>query len=314
MAAADTEGILRADQELIASLLAREPEEGSESLAFALADISDSSAWAVVEDDRLTALAGWRPLPWDSDVLQFSCGRIDFMWARGDYLERRRRLGKLFKRCTTEAQEQDVCLFSLRLDGKDLAAMHAAEDAGFRVIESYLTFARDIDHIPESDKRVRLANPSEAEVVAEIAYRAFRYNRFLADPLIPEERARHSRRDWVRNAFAGRAEAIYVAEESGNVAGFLLLRSVQNPDREQIGLIDLIAVAPEYPGRGLGSALALQALHHYQGTLPVVEVGTQAKNAAAINLYTKLGFRLVRSEFTLHWHANYAKRLEGTNG
>ena len=314
MSLANSHRVLRVNEELIASLLAQEPEEGSESLVFALASISDSSAWAVVGDDRLTALAGWRSLPWDSEVLQFPCGRIGPMWARGGYLERRRRLGKLFDRCTTEAQEQDVCFFSLRLNGTDLAALHAAEDAGFRVIESYLTFARDIDHIPESDKLVRLANPSEAEVVAEIAYRAFHYNRFLADPLIPEERARHSRRDWVRNAFAGRAEAIYVAEEKGNVAGFLLLRSVKNPDGEKVGLIDLIAVAPEYPGRGLGSALALQSLHHYQGKSPVVEVGTQAKNAAAVNLYTKLGFRLVRSEFTLHWHANYTQRLEGANG
>ena len=48
--------------------------------------------------------------------------------------------------------------------------------------------------------------------VAAIAYRAFESFRLRVDPQIPEARARHSRREWVRNGFKGRAEAIYVAE------------------------------------------------------------------------------------------------------
>lgn len=314
MASRSMERVLRVDEQLAVSLLAGESEGSNESLTLALANISDSFAWAIVEDNRLMALTGWWPLAWDSDVLQFPCGRIVFMWSSGDYLERRRRLTKVLNRCMTEAQDQGISFLSLRLDHTDLGAMHAAEDAGFRVVESYVTFARETGQIPKGREHVRMADPSEVEVVAEIAYRAFHHNRFLADPLIPKERACHSRREWIRNAFAGRAEAIYVVEEESNVAGFLLLRSVSNPSGKRVGLIDLIAVAPEYAGRELGSALVLQSLHHYQGKLPLVEVGTQAKNAAAINLYTKLGFRLVRSEFTLHWHTKYIQCLGSTDG
>lgn len=257
---------------------------------------------AVSEDDQVVARAKWHDLPWDSQILGFPCGRISSVWAKGNYIEAGRRLRYLFKRCVTEAQEKGVLLLSLRLDGTNLASLHAAEKVGFRIIESYLTFARNTYQSPDSDKRVRLSVPSEVEIVSEIAYDTFRHNRFLVDPLIPEERARNSRRDWVRNAFAGRAEAIYVAEVEGNIAGFILLRSVENPNGQRVGLVDLIGVAAPYRGCGLGSALVLQAIRHYHGKLPAVEVGTQVTNVAAVNLYTRLGFRLVRSEFTLHWH------------
>lgn len=294
--------VLRADKKLITSFLARGRETDSKSRALALARVSDSSVWVIVENSSLAALAAWRRLPWDSDVLQIACGRAECIWAEGDYLEQRHRLAKLINHCVTEAQEQGVCLLSLRLDGTELASLHAAEKVGFRVIESYLTFARNTYQSPDSDKRVRLSVPSEVEIVSEIAYDTFRHNRFLVDPLIPEERARHSRRDWVRNAFAGRAEAIYVAEVEGNIAGFILLRSVENANGQKVGLVDLIGIAAQYRGCGLGSALVLQSLYHYHGKLPAVEVGTQVTNVAAVNLYTRLGFRLVRSEFTLHWH------------
>ena len=135
-----------------------------------------------------------------------------------------------------------------------------------------------------------------------LAVRSLQSYRFLVDPLIPQARARHSRREWVRNAFAGRAEAIYVAESSGSVAGFVLLKSKDRPTGERIGVIDLIAVDPKYEGLGIGKGLVTQAIRHYHGTASAVEVGTQGKNTRAIGLYTRMEFFLVGSELSLHKH------------
>ena len=146
------------------------------------------------------------------------------------------------------------------------------------------------------------------ETVASIAYRTFQSFRLRVDPQIPESRARHSRREWVRNGFKGRAEAIYVAESENHLVGFALLRS--KAGTEKIGEIELIAVDPAFHGRGIGKVLVAKAIRHYQGKTSEIQVGTQAKNLRAIGLYTRMGFSVVRSELSFHRHSDGALTLE----
>jgi ribosomal protein S18 acetylase RimI-like enzyme len=201
-----------------------------------------------------------------------------------------------------DCEKQGVRFLSMRLPEGDQTALHAAESVGFKVVESYLTFTRPMEDLPPVDARVRLAHPDEMEPVAELAGRAFRYNRFMSDSLIPDRLARNSRSEWVRNSFKGRAEAIYVAEDGGRLAGFLLLRSKVDGQGTKAGVIDLIAVDSDHAGKGLGMALVSAAVHYYNHQADYLEVGTQAKNIPAINLYIKSGFRIAKSEFTLHHH------------
>jgi dTDP-4-amino-4,6-dideoxy-D-galactose acyltransferase len=126
----------------------------------------------------------------------------------------------------------------------------------------------------------------------------------MSDSLIPDNLARHSRSEWVRNSFKGRAEAIYVAEEDGQLSGFLLLKSKMDPNGNKAGVIDLIAVDSEYSGKGIGMGLVSASIQHYSQAADYIEVGTQAKNIPAVNLYIKSGFRIAKSEFTLHHHLN----------
>ena len=269
--------------------------------------------------DRLQALAGWRFLPWDSQVLGCPSGSVGGLWAEGCYVEQRHRLETVLNACIADAEDHGVQFLSVRLPEGAIAALHAVEAVGFRIIESFLTFGRKTDgEIPfngGSDFHVRLAQPvensrngDEMETVASIAYRAFHSFRLRVDPQIPESRARHSRREWVRNGFKGRAEAIYVAEsanglrsESPKPVGFALLRSKSGP--EKIGEIELIAVDPAFHGRGIGKALVAEAIRHYQGKTSEIQVGTQAKNLQAIGLYTRMGFSVVRSELSFHRHS-----------
>jgi ribosomal protein S18 acetylase RimI-like enzyme len=142
------------------------------------------------------------------------------------------------------------------------------------------------------------------ETVADLAFRTFQFFRLFADPRIPEERARHTRQEWVRNGFKGRADAMYVAESSNRLAGFALLQLKIGANGEKVGVIELIAVAAEFSGRGIGKALVAQSIRHYQGKASEIEVGTQGKNTRAVGLYIRMGFRLVRSEFSLHRHTD----------
>ena len=246
----------------------------------------------------------WRFLPWDSQILGCPSGSVGGLWAEGCYAEQRHRLETVLNACIADAEDHGVRFLSVRLPEDAIAALHAVEAVGFRIIESFLTFGRktagEIPFNGGSDFHVRLALPDEMETVTSIAHRAFESFRLRVDPQIPESRARHSRREWVRNGFKGRAEAIYVSESENRIVGFALLRS--KAGTEKTGEIELIAVDPAFHGRGLGKALVAEAIRHYQGKTSEIHVGTQAKNLRAIGLYTRMGFSVIRSELSLHRH------------
>ena len=259
---------LKAQPEEMVQLASREcieafATQGSEGLHSALeyANDPDTRTWSMRRPNRLQGLVGWRVLPWDSQVLGFPSGSVGGLWAEGCYAEQCHRLETVLKACIADAEDHDVHFLSVRLPEEALAALHAVEAMDFRIIESFLTFGRktagEIRFVRSetrddgSDFHVRLAQSDEMETVAAIAYRAFESFRLWVDPQIPESRARHSRREWVRNGFKGRAEAIYVAESDNRIVGFALLRS--KVDIEKIGEIELIAVDPAFQGRGKGT-------------------------------------------------------------
>ena len=313
---------LKAQPKEMAQLASREwieasATQDSEELHSALnyANAPNTRAWSILRLDRLQASASWRFLPWDSQVLGCPSGSVGGLWAEGCYAEQRHRLETVLNACIADAEDHGVKFLSVRLPEGALAALHAVEAVGFRVIESFLTFGRktdgEISFNGRSDCHVRLAQPDEMETVAAIAYRAFESFRLRVDPQIPESRARHSRREWVRNGFKGRAEAIYVAESGHHLVGFALLRSkvsrrLSERSTEKIGEIELIAVDPAFHGRGIGKALVAEAIRHYQGKISKIQVGTQAKNLRAIGLYTRMGFSIIRSELSFHRHSDGA--------
>lgn len=290
-----------ANRDLLESLATSAFEELSSSMTFALE--ATSRTWLMLRDSQLQAMSSWRPLPWDSEVLQYPSGCVGGLWAEGEYAEQCNRLETVLQACTKDAEQHNILFLSLRLSEESLSALHAAETVGFRIIESYLTFRRTTEDVPPQSSCVYLSCSDEAETVANLAFQALQFYRFFIDPLIPKEFARHSRREWVRNAFKGRADAIYVAKVENCLAGFIILKSKVQSSGKKIGVIDLIAVAPEYTGRGIGSALIAQAIQHYHGKVSAVEVGTQGKNIQAIRLYNRMGFQMVRSEFSLHRHS-----------
>ncbi len=293
-----------ASRECLKAFAAQDSEVLKSALDYAV--VPNTRTWWMRRENRLQALAGWRSLPWDSQVLDRPSGSVGGLWAEGDYTEQCCRLESVLNACLADAEEHGVRFLSVRLAEDALAALHAVEAVGFRIIESFLTFGRktagEIPFDGGSDFHVRLAQPEEVETVAAIAYRAFQSFRLWVDPQIPESHARHSRREWVRNGFKGRAEAIYVAESEEHLVGFALLRS--KVGTEKVGEIELIAVDPAFHDRGIGKALVAEAIRHYQGRASEIQVGTQAKNLQAIGLYTRMGFSVIRSELSFHRHSD----------
>lgn len=187
-----------------------------------------------------------------------------------------------------------------KLDVSAVAHLSMLTDAGFRVVDTALTFDGAISGA--SGSHVRFARPEDRAQVSRIAGSAFRHSRFHLDPLVPAGVADAIKSSWAANYFDGRrGDGMVVAERDGKVAGFLqLLRAPQ----ERL-VIDLIGVDPALQGRGLGREMILHAAHHGigDGRIPsTITVGTQAANIPSVRLYESLGLRLRSAQYVVHHH------------
>lgn len=175
--------------------------------------------------------------------------------------------------------------------------LEALVRAGYALIETAVTLERDIDRTSSSNRNVRFAVADDESEVRRIAEAAFRYSRFHMDPLIPRHIANRIKADWAGSFFArGRGTHMVVAGDGDQTAGFLLL--IHRGDEL---IIDLVGVAPGSQGRGLGREMLDFGAAEIDGPHRYV-VGTQLHNVQSLAYYTGYGFRVVRSNHTLHRH------------
>ena len=197
-----------------------------------------------------------------------------------------------------EAQAHYAKLVTARVPRSDSGATDVLQRAGFRQIETLITFERALDDtVPlEENRSVRLAEPADFAACIGIGRSAFHTDRFHADDRIPKQAADALKARWVANSLAGRADASFVALAGGRPVGFNLCLK-----RNSVAVIDLIAVARAQRGQGFGAALVAESLAHYGKSARAMQVGTQASNAASIALYRRLGFVPIAEAATFHW-------------
>jgi len=169
--------------------------------------------------------------------------------------------------------------------------------AGFALVETLVTLECPAPEQAIYPATVRAGGAEEVAECAAIAREAFVFDRYHADRRIAGRIASDIKENWVRNAFAGRADRCFVAEDEGRVAGFLLTLK-----RDDALVIDLVAVGSGFRGRGVGRALveAAKARSHEVGAARV-RVGTQAANHVSLGLYDAAGFVRRSEMLTFHW-------------
>lgn len=134
-----------------------------------------------------------------------------------------------------------------------------------------------------------LVTANEKEQVIAIAKDAFLSSRLFQDERIPYTVASQIKADWVANFFSGqRGDSLIVARINKVVVGFMLLVNQTT--------IDLIAVAPDYYKKSIGSSMIAFANHQ----LGLLKAGTQLNNQASLRMYEKCGFYLRHAQFVLH--------------
>lgn len=191
---------------------------------------------------------------------------------------------------------------------ESVAQATALANAGFRNVDVNVVFEREPARQPSSDGEILVRDFQLADQTAtlEIAHTAFVYSRFHLDPFIPNELANRIKREWVANYIRKqRGERLLVAEVDGEIAGFLAL--LETPDHTCA--IDLIGVANNMQGRGVGRSMVQYHVHEAVGKYPRLMVGTQIANIPSMRLYENCSYHILSAAYVYHAHVKEGRIL-----
>lgn len=190
--------------------------------------------------------------------------------------------------------------FSVKVPTADVVMAQEFEDQGFRIVDTAVTLVRPAMQNAVSVARdVHEAREEDFSALVDIAESAF-CSRFHLDPQIAPATASAIKRAWIGSYFTrDRGDRLFVHKDRGQPGGFL--GSMLGAWKGQTAwIIDLIAVAPYAQGQCVGTRLVGAHLGYFPALCSLV--GTQASNVASLALYSKMGFRIAKTEFVLHAH------------
>jgi GNAT superfamily N-acetyltransferase len=207
------------------------------------------------------------------------------------------------------ARSQDVAMLTARLDTAHLGRVHELESAGFRLMDTLVYFSCRLqnDDVPVAHPggvTIRLAEPSDAPAVMQVAREAFRdyIGHFHSDPRLDSAAADDVYVEWAQTSIERSSmdtPALVVCKD-GEIAGFLTLRLNDAREAE----IVLNGVHPRHQRGGVYGLLVSQAKRLAQslGRSEVI-VSTQVNNVGAQRVWVRDGFAPQRSLYTLHkWY------------
>jgi ribosomal protein S18 acetylase RimI-like enzyme len=228
-------------------------------------------------------------LPWDSEFFGFEVGRVA---AAADLAA-----------VASDADADGIrCLYFL-CPAEDDGGLAAALELGFRPYDVRIELARALDVAPTAPPGIREASEADGPTLDAIARGRLRGTRFWNDPHFDRGRVADLYSAWLRRGLttSPRRRTLTVDGSAGFVTcGFDLDR--------RAGTIELIAVAENAAGQGLGASLLAAADAAFAAAgCEVAEVVTQARNIAAQRLYQAAGYRTREAGTWLHrWHPSEA--------
>ena len=176
--------------------------------------------------------------------------------------------------------------------GAELHHTDLAATLGLRPPRSLFQMRRSLPLDTSTDLVTRPFRPGEDDAAwLEVNNRAFEWH--------PEQGG------WTPEVLAGRLaepwfdpEGFLLHEEEGRLAGFCWTKVHPAGDGDPaLGEIYVIAVDPDFVGRGLGRALTVAGLQHLAGEgLEVGMLYVESDNTPAVKLYEDLGFHVHRTD------------------
>lgn len=149
------------------------------------------------------------------------------------------------------------------------------------------SFTAVADNFPENGQIIRIAENS------------IKFSRFLNDPYLPMQKAKHIYADITKNAFRKDGRFFVTVNGMEAISGFLLFSIDQ---AILSSTIELIAIDQNFTGKGIGRSL-IRAMEHYVAKMGVktIRVGTQLNNITALKFYRSCGFSYLECNSIYHY-------------
>lgn len=274
-------------------------------------------ALAAIEEERLAALAErgeiascgsqarilYRNLAWDTEYFGVPTYRIEFASCEEAFGEPAlAKVAQALREALGEiATRHPRALAFTEVPTEDLLAVQALSLAGFRLVETRLTYFRDDVQKYGSEARYPVRRATEADVpglmaVARTMRNAFdRYHADLAfEPAVADEYLA----TYVRNSVAGFADVVIVPDLPGREPGAFLTGDYDDVHaaaaNRRLARMVLSAVSTERRGWYLKLISELAHLFREEG-VRTAYMTTQAANHAVIRVWENCGFRFGRS-------------------
>jgi mycothiol synthase len=161
------------------------------------------------------------------------------------------------------------------------------EAAGYRHVRSYWRMGRALDApvadatVPEGIQLRPMDASADAESIYQVDVDAFSPAPDYADVDLATFREEHL------DVHDFDAAASLVAERDGGMVGFLLARRWAG---EGAGYVDILAVAPQEHGKGIGTTLLLTAFRRFADAgVAEAFLGVASDNPRALHLYERAG-------------------------
>jgi len=138
---------------------------------------------------------------------------------------------------------------------------------------------------------IRLAQQDDAQRLLEIQQGVLKEQHYLITTIHEFFQTVEGLRTWIRLKLENERETILVAEEDGNLVGWLILQSQNRERLAHVGILSMM-VEKAYRCRGVGESLLATLLLWAEDNPFIEKVSTSllSTNNGALALYKKLGF------------------------
>lgn len=259
----------------------------------------------ILLNDDMGKLIGFLSLakkPWESEILGYNVGSISQLLALPLNEDEMIAIKiRLLDKAGIIPNSSSYNLIYCRIDHNDQTSRNALAEFDFYLIEEFLTMKHDLQDIPSMtiNRLKTVSTGNEISQVGDLAAHSFTYDRYHSDPNINDNIANDTRRKWAVNLCKGRSIITLISLENSTITGFagLVERKIGGI---KYGVLELIAVRPDYRGKGFGKELVVGILRECKRKYPFLLVSTQKKNISSHRLYENCGFKTVRKYQTFH--------------
>ena len=249
-------------------------------------------------DGALQAIGKMTALEWDSDFFGTPSGRIESFYFQDSSISPYADRLSMVKKLVAIAERQGVSFLNCRITAEDTFLAHALEEEGFRlcdILNIYLAELGD-EAVSGPDNR------QEAKSILGRCVANMNFGRVHQDPMITSLLATkfyQDTTDWVLSKNCH----VTIARLDGKPAGLaigVMDEEMSKAMDSRYGFLWLIAVMPEYEGRGIGGKLLKAFMGEFSAACDLLEIGTQVSNISANRLYRRAGCRLATQALTFH--------------